>query len=254
MTISFDIAHDVAGDGPDVILLHSTVCDRRMWDPQVPALTAAGFRVTRADFRGYGETPMPDKPFNYAQDVSDLMDRLGIERAALVGSSGGGQVALEIAARWPARITSLILICTAMAGHEPSADLRAFGEREDELLEAGDVAGATDLNVDTWVGPEADDATREKVRAMQRHAFEVQLAPVGDDVVPIRVETDPATITARTLLISGAHDLADFREIAVELAGRIPGARHAELDWAGHLPTMERPGELNSLLVATLSA
>lgn len=254
MTISADIAFDVAGDGPDVILLHSTVCDRRMWDPQVPALTAAGFRVVRADFRGYGDTPMPTGPFNNAQDIAGLMDRLGIEHAAMVGSSGGGQAALEMAARWPERITTLVLICSAMAGHEASAELRAFGQREDELLEAGDIAGATALNVDTWVGPAADEATREKVRAMQRHAFEVQLGPVADEVAPIRVETDPATITARTLLISGAHDLIDFHEIAVKLAGRIPGARHVELEWAGHLPSLERPDELNSLLVATLSA
>ena len=151
-----------------------------MWDPQLPALVDAGYRVVRSDMRGYGDSPLPDRPYDNAQDVIDLLDQLGAEEFALVGSSGGGRLALEIAARRPHRVTSLALLCTALGGHEPSAELQAFGEREDALLEAGDVAGATELNVELWLGPHADEATREQVREMQRHAFEVQLAAVEE--------------------------------------------------------------------------
>jgi 3-oxoadipate enol-lactonase len=252
------LSHDVAGPaplagtagsaGPTVVLVHSTACDRRMWDPQMPALVEAGFRAVRCDLRGFGQTPMPDKPYNEAQDVIDLMDHLGAERAALVAASGGGRVALEVAARWPSRVTALALICTARAGHEPSTELRAFGEREDALLAAGDVAGATELNVDTWLGPHADEATRQRVREMQRHAFEVQLA-AADEVDEIEADADLTAITARSLLVSGRHDLADFRQIAVDLSGLLPDSRHIELDWAGHLPSLERPAEFNPILV-----
>jgi pimeloyl-ACP methyl ester carboxylesterase len=213
------LAYDEYGSGPAVVLLHSTVCDRRMWDPQVQPLTDAGFRLVRPDFRGYGDSPMPVAPYNNAQDVADLLDALGIQHAAVVAASGGGRVALEFAARWPSRVSALVLLNTAMAGHEPSEALRAFGDQEDKLLEAADLDGATDLNVRTWVGPEADEATREKVRQMQRHAFEVQLAG-GDDVEPIRVETDLRAITARTLVVTGAHDLPDFRETCRTGLGR----------------------------------
>jgi pimeloyl-ACP methyl ester carboxylesterase len=245
------LAHDGAGSGPTVVLLHSTVCDRRMWDPQLPALVEAGYRAVRADLRGFGETPMPDRPYNEAQDVVDLMDRLGAEHVALVAASGGGVVAQEVAARWPSRVTALALLCTARAGHEPSADLRAFGEREDALLEAGDVAGATELNVDTWLGPHADEATRELVRAMQRHAFEVQLAAT-DEPEAIKFDVDVSAITATALLVTGRHDLPDFRDIAVHLSGRLPRSRHLELDWAGHLPSLERPDVMNPILVEFL--
>jgi pimeloyl-ACP methyl ester carboxylesterase len=87
------LSHDVAGDGPTVVLLHSTVCDRRMWDPQVPALVASGFRVVRCDLRGFGGTPVPDGPYDDARDVSELF---GDGPVALVGASGGGKVALEV--------------------------------------------------------------------------------------------------------------------------------------------------------------
>jgi pimeloyl-ACP methyl ester carboxylesterase len=242
------LAHDAVGSGPTVLLLHSTVGDRRMWDPQMSVLADAGYQVVRCDLRGYGETPMPDRPYNDAQDVVDLLDLLGVEQVALIASSGGGRVALEVAARWPQRVIALALLCTAFAGHEPSADLQSFGEREDALLEAGDVTGATELNVATWVGPEADEVTREKVRQMQRHAFEVQLAAT-EEVASIKADTDLSAITAPSLLISGRHDLVDFRQIAVQLSGQLSDARHLEFAWAGHLPSLERPDDVNSVLI-----
>jgi 3-oxoadipate enol-lactonase len=247
------LAYDVEGSGPAVLLLHSTACDRRMWDAQAPTLVGAGYQVVCCDLPGYGDSPVPEGPYDEAQSVVELLDGLGVDRVAVVGSSGGGRVAQEVAARWPDRTAALALLCTALSGHEPGPELRAFGEREDELLEAGDVAGATELNVDTLLGPYADTATREKVRIMQRHAFEVQLA-ASAAAGPVRRPYNHAAITAPSLLVCGAHDLPDFRTIAVELTRRLPNARLIELDWAGHLPSLERPDELNRILVDFLAA
>lgn len=245
------ISYDEAGTGPAVVLLHSTVCDRRMWDPLWPVLVDAGYRLVRCDFRGFGTTPVPAAPHNDADDVMDLVGELDVGPVALVGASYGGKVALEIAARWPRQVTALALVCAAMPGHEPTDVLRNFWQREEELIDAGDVAGAVELNVATWLGPEADEATRERVRLMQRHAFDVQLA-APEEYEPIEVAFDLRAITAPSLVISGAKDLPDFRLIAATLAALLPGARPVELPWAGHLPTLERPSELSSMLTAYL--
>jgi pimeloyl-ACP methyl ester carboxylesterase len=245
------LAHDVAGNGPALILLHSAVCDRRMWDPQWQALVDAGYRVVRCDFHGHGDSPIPDQPFNDTDDVIELLKTLGIERTALVASSFGGQVALELAARRPDMVTAMVLLCARSPELVPSDTLRAFGRREEELLEAGDLDGAADLNVETFVGPEADDAVRQKVRLMQRRAFEIQLAV--DDVPYVESpEVDLSLIKAPVLAVSGAHDVPDFGQIAAGLPEKLPNARHQELPWAGHLPSLERPDEVTDLLTRFL--
>ncbi|MFE1417025.1 alpha/beta fold hydrolase [Streptomyces sp. NPDC085524] len=245
------LAYDTTGDGPTLVLLHSAACDRRMWDPQWSALAGAGYRVVRPDFRGFGESPLQDRRHNDAEDVLDLLDSLGVEQAVLVGSSYGGRVAVEIAARRPERVSAMMLLCSGLPGHEPGAELQAFGEREDELLEAGDVAGAVELNLDTWLGPDADEGVREQVRVMQRLSFDVQLA-APEGAGRRAVEIDLSAVKAPCLAVSGGHDVADFREIAARLPGLLSDARHLELPWAGHLPSLERPAVVTDLLLGFL--
>ncbi|MFJ2953253.1 alpha/beta fold hydrolase [Streptomyces sp. NPDC087270] len=247
------LAHGVTGDGPAVVLLHSGVCDRRMWERQVPALVAAGYRVVACDFRGFGESPLPGERHNDAEDVVELMDVLGIGRAALVGSSYGGHVSLEIAARRPERVAALALLCPGQPGHEPSAELRAIGEREDALLEAGEIAAAVELNVETWLGPDAGEEARAAVRTMQQRAFDVQLAaPEGAGRREVAV--DLSVVGAPCLAVSGGQDVTDFREIGARLPKLLTGAdvRHVELPWAGHFPGLERPEEVTELVTGFL--
>ncbi len=253
------LAYDMDGHGPAVLLLHSTACDRRMWDPQCQPLIDAGYRVIRFDFRGFGQTPAGTSAYTDVQDVVDLLAELKLDRAVCIGSSYGGRVALELAARWPNSVTALVLLCAGRPGQVPSARLRQFGRSEGQLLEAGDVAGAVELNLATWLGPEADADTREKVRVMQRHSFDVQLAAddiadgstdeIADDAVP---DVDLGKITAPCLAVSGAFDVPDFRAIAAELPSIVRTARHLELGWAGHLPNLERPAEITALLLGFL--
>ncbi|MFE5853884.1 alpha/beta fold hydrolase [Streptomyces sp. NPDC056500] len=248
-----NLTYDLAGTGPTVLLLHSTVCDRRMWDPQWPALVDAGWQVIRCDFRGYGETPAGRGPYSDADDVLALLDELHIDQAALVGSSYGGRVALETAALAPERVTALALLCAGLPDMGASPELVAFDEKETELFEANDLSGAAELNGRTWLGPDAGPAAHSAVRQMQQHAFEVQDAAAhehgehyGDR------DFDPQTLTAVTapaLVAFGAHDLPDFRATASRLASLLPSAELRELAWAGHLPALERPDETTGLLL-----
>jgi pimeloyl-ACP methyl ester carboxylesterase len=238
--------HRVTGSGPALLLLHSTACDSGQWDAQRDAL-AADHTVVTPDLRGFGGSPMPPEPYSDAEDVLALLDHLGIARTAVVGSSGGGHVALQLASAVPDRVSALVLLCAAAPGVERTPDVQEYGEREEALLLAGDIEAATALNVRTWLGPDADGPTRERFVAMQRHAFEVQLA-AGEEAVGRDLDVDLARVTAPATVVCGAKDLAFFRDVAHHLAAGLPAARLLELPWAGHLPNLQRPDETTELI------
>ncbi|WP_035903254.1 alpha/beta fold hydrolase [Knoellia subterranea] len=246
--------HDDEGSGPAVVLLHAGVADRRMWRPLVPALSAA-HRVVTPDLRGWGETPLPGGRYTDADDLAHLLDELGIDRATLVGASFGGRVALEFAAMHPDRVDTLVLLNPAYRGLEVTDPaIIEFDEQEDALLESGDIDGAVSLNVDLWLGPAATDEARVDLARMQRHAFEVQLAAdeLDPPPQPDRLEVDATQLHLPTTIVTGAHDATHFREVAALLTREIESSALVELDWAGHLPALERPVAVADLLLAHL--
>lgn len=246
------IWHEEQGCGEPVALLHSSVADSGMWDPQWEPL-GERFRVIRPDFRGHGRTPYAaEGPYTDAGDVADLLAALGLRRVALVGSSYGGKVALELATAHPDLVSRLVLL-NAGCGLPPTPDLEAFGAEEDRLIERGDVGGAAELNVRTWLGPEADEPVKARLAAMQRHAFEVQLA-ADPEPERGRAPIDLTVVTAPALVVIGGHDLPYFRESGRHIAETLPDATLLDLDWAGHLPSLERPAEITRLLTEFLSS
>ncbi|WP_344115658.1 alpha/beta hydrolase [Kribbella alba] len=247
------IFHRVVGDGPAVLLVHAGVADGRMWDRQIEDLSR-DHRVIAPDLRGFGETPLEvAEKYSDAGDLLDLLDELRLDNVAVVGASYGANVVLQAASRAPERFSRLVLIAPPVFTVERTPDLKAFGAEEDRLLEAGDVDGATEANVRTWLGPEADDEARELLRVMQKRAFEIQLA-AGDDVENEDYEVRPELLTMPVKLFTGAHDLQFFRDSAAYLVEALPSVEHVELAWAGHLPTLERPADGIELVRTALTA
>ncbi|HSC51120.1 MAG TPA: alpha/beta hydrolase, partial [Gaiellaceae bacterium] len=107
---------EVAGEGPAVALLHEGICDSRMWDDQWEAWSRS-FRLLRLDFRGFGRSPLGSEPYSHARDVLGVLEQHGIERAALVGVSLGGRVALEVALARPELVSALVLVAPGLPGH-----------------------------------------------------------------------------------------------------------------------------------------
>jgi 3-oxoadipate enol-lactonase len=131
--------------------------------------------------------------------------------------------------------------------------LRTIWRREQSLLEAGDLSGATDLMVDTWLGPDADQDHRALLRTMQRRAYEVQVTG-GDDGEPEDWPVTMAEITVPVTVVVGQLDHPFFRATARALAEGLPDAHLVELPWAGHLPSLERPAETARLVAAALGS
>lgn len=253
--------HEIAGDGPPVLLLHEGICDSRMWEQQWRTFPPA-HRTVKCDLRGFGQTPLPPEPYSHARDVVELLDRLQLGPAALVGVSLGGRVALEVALARPDLVDRLVLVGAGLPGHPPSDLLRRYFEEEEAALERGDLDAALEATLRTWVdGPrrrpeDVDPAVRRFVAEMQRRAYELWL-PVGQEAEeePLVPDVGSRYVELRlpTLVLVGTEDLPDMHEIAEKLAAGIPGARKVEIPGTAHVPSLERPDEFDRLVLPFLA-
>jgi 3-oxoadipate enol-lactonase len=247
------LPYDEVGSGPAVVLLHAGIADRTMWAEHLDPLAEAGYRVVAVDLPGFGEAPVPPGEQAAWMDVLQTMDELSIERAALVGNSFGGAVALRAAFVAPDRVSALVLISSPAPDLEPSPELEAVWEAEEAALERGDMDAAVDAVVNAWTLPDASQELRERVAAMQRRAYALGDPPTTE--APDPLEQDPealARLEVPTLVAAGERDMGDFLDGAEALARTLPRARHAVIEGAGHLAPLETPEEFRRLVLAFL--
>src|SRR4051812_34752698 len=148
-----------------------------MWCEHLEPLAAAGHRVVAVDLPGFGEAPVAPGDRPPWAGVLETMDALSIERAALIGSSFGGAVALRAAVVAPGRVSALALVSAPAPGVEPSPELEAAWAAEEAALERGDVEAAVAEVVGFWTLPGAPQALRDRVAEMQRRAYAHGEAP-----------------------------------------------------------------------------
>jgi pimeloyl-ACP methyl ester carboxylesterase len=251
---------DVHGKGPPVVLLHAGVADSRLWEPQLGSF-AQSHTVLRVDLPGFGNSPFETDPVSSRGAVRDAMDVEGIDRAAIVGVSLGGNTALELALESPERVSALVLVGAGLPDHDWSEEVRSFFAAEEEALERGDLDAAVDVNLRMWLaGPrrsleDIDPAQRKLVGEMQKQAFRQQKG--HEDVRMLRLEPPEserlAEVKVPTLVLTGDEDVADFHRIADRLATEIPGAERATIADAAHLPSLERPKEFDRIVLDFLA-
>ena len=254
------LAYDDLGAGTAVVLLHAGIADRRMWRGQIPAL-AARHRVVSLDLRGYGESELPDAAFANHDDVVGLLDGLGLDRAALVGCSFGGSVAIDTALAHPDRISALALFDTAVSGYKWSDEANDLWETLIGDVDSDDLDTTAEAELRFWVvGPDRrpdqlDPALLDLARQMDRRALATEQAL---SAVPV-TELDPPAIgrldeiRVPVLVGAGAADLPDISRLADRIAAAVPaGRRMPNVPDAAHLLPLERPDPVNAALLAFL--
>ena len=173
------------GAGPIVVLLHAGVADRRSWYAVAPRLADIG-TVVAYDRRGFGESPPSTRPFRHLDDLIAVLGQLGPERAWLVGSSMGGQLALDAAVSSPDRIAGLVLFAPAVSGAPEPEQLDPETQRLSDLLdaafEAGDLEQANRL--ETWLWLDGPTSPEGRVAGPARELALAMNAVVLDNAVP----------------------------------------------------------------------
>jgi 3-oxoadipate enol-lactonase len=242
-----DLWYEDTGSGVPVVLLHEGVVDSRIWDPFLP-LVRDRLRTIRYDQRGYGRSPLWDGPYSPVEDLISVLDVVGVEQAALVGTSRGGRIAIQAALERPERVSALVLVAAGVAGYALEIEGTPEQEARWEAAEAaGDVAELAELDMEIWA-PMGVDA---ELRAMFVENAEASNAE--DPVVEQPSVERLGEIAVPALVVTAGRDVPAMTDIGDLLAREVPGAQRAVIEEADHMVQWRAPQELAQLVVRFLT-
>ncbi|UJW86770.1 alpha/beta fold hydrolase [Devosia sp. SL43] len=248
------------GDGLAVVFLHAGVCDKRMWLSQMEAVADAGWHAIAYDRRGYGETSSEDEAFNHVDDLEALLEALDVHAAVFVGCSMGGGLAVDFALKHPGQVIGLVLIGTSITGapwHANDTE-QMIEAAEEDAYERGDLEMVNRVQAHEWLdGPRAQSG---RVGGAARELFlDMNAIVLGKPELTLE-ERRPdawrrvAEVAAPTLLIVGDQDFSALIDRHEHLSEEMPNAFAAVLEDVAHIPSIERPDLVNSMLLQFLDA
>jgi pimeloyl-ACP methyl ester carboxylesterase len=233
---------DTGGTGPVVVLLHAGTGSSQVWEHQLPAFTAAGYRVIAYDRRGYGPTvALEGGPVSTAaDDLEALRQFLKIDRFHLVGTAAGGIVATDYALSFADRLRSLV-IANSLVGVQDEEYLelgrrlrpKPFGDMPPDFRELGPAyRAANPKGTERWLELERRSRTPGAKPVVQPSKNTVTFKALESLRVPV-------------LLITGEADLYTPPPALRLFAERIRGSEVLILHEVGHSAFWEQPETFN---------
>jgi pimeloyl-ACP methyl ester carboxylesterase len=237
-----------------VVFLHDGLLHRAAWDAQFEAL-AGEYHLVRYDRRGYGNSAAATKPYSNIADLHGLVMHLGLSPCTLVGSSAGGNLAIQYTLIHPEAVEALVLVGAVVSGFSFSEH---FLERSNSitapLTERND-AKATLENAlrDRWLISAANAAAKENVRRIMMENLQNLIRPRDlDPFGEINAFPRLGEIKAPTYILVGEDDIPDAHAHAGAIQAGIRGADRQIIRGAGHLPYIEQPAAFNEALLGIL--
>jgi 3-oxoadipate enol-lactonase len=241
-----------------VVLIHGFPFTRGIWETQIDALAQTS-RVLSPDLRGAGKSNVPDGPYlmeRLAADVAVLLDALGVERAALVGHSMGGYVALAFARMFTERVTHLALIASRLRADTP-AEAATRRELADLLEREGSVEPAVQAYLPRLFAPQTLVRRPEAVDAAYAIARQNTAAGAAATLrgMALRAASDDIAedLDVPVLMMAGGRDLVVPIDEASADAEKFARGRLVVCDESAHLPMLEEPGRVAGTLQGWLS-
>jgi 3-oxoadipate enol-lactonase len=248
----FRMHYEVKGAGTPVLFIHGYPFDSSMWQPQAAAL-AGEARMIMPDLRGFGQSEVTAPPYSmdrFADDLRELLDQMGIERAVLAGLSMGGYIAFAFYRKAPERVRALALLDTRPQPDSPEG--REGRKKAAETARSEGAAAIAKGLIPKLFSPktlESEAPVVGQVRQMMERqpvdGIVGALAAMADrpDSTPTLTE-----ITCPTLILVGADDVLTPPDASREMHAAIRGSQLEIIPDAGHLSTMEQAERVNAIL------
>lgn len=236
-------SHPGLGGGEAMVLVHGLGGHAESWAAVMPKL-ARNTRVLAPDVVGFGGTEAPPEGMSLSsltKYLGGFLDAMGIRRAVLVGNSLGGAVSIKYAARNPERVERLFLLNSAGLLHDAPSSLEPDDRekaRELWVITAGSRTPLPNFFLDDMVRRAKSPARRAYLRSGE----------------PTDVREDLPRIEAPTTIIWGARDGLIPGSHGEEMHAAVPGAELIMLPEAAHVPQIQAPEEVVSIIRGRLAS
>ncbi|WP_280445131.1 alpha/beta fold hydrolase [Nocardia brasiliensis] len=249
------VVQDGPSDAPTVVLLHGLGGSIAWWDPVLPALR--DLHVLRVDLLGHGASAKPADGYGtpeHARRVATVLDKLGVQRAIVVGHSTGGAVATSLAEQRRDLVTAITLIDTgprvdAFLGDSAVARLittPVVGQliwrlrTEGLIRQAMSTAFTREVQIPDQLIADAKGMTYRSLISTDKASSEF----LAERPIPSRL----AELDLPTLVIFGAEDRR-WQPSSAQDYRQVPHARIEILDGVGHSPMFEDPDMTAALIL-----
>lgn len=253
-----------AGQGPRVILFHSSVSGARQWGSLMEML-ADRYHLVAINLFGYGKTPAwadgrPQSLVDQASLIAPFLPQDG-EAVSIVGHSFGGSVAMKAAALYKEHVDRLVLIePNPFYLLEQHGKAEAYQEAKNlrDAIKASGQSGlwktAAEIFANYWTGMGSWDAMPDD----RRSKFAEALKPNIHEWDAVMNETTPMTdwqakLPNRTTVISANDTVRSIREICAVMEASAPRWNHKRIDKGGHMAALTKPDLMNPIIADALN-
>jgi 3-oxoadipate enol-lactonase len=242
----FSLFYEIHGSGPAVIFAHGAGGTHMSWWQQVPVL-AKNYRCITIDHRTYGysrDTAGGPGRRAFVQDLTGLLDQLGVQKVSLVGQSMGGTTVLGFASKHPDRVSALIMSDTT------------GGYSDDEIAALRKKLAPSASSIARAFAP--DFAQREPAKYFlyrEINSLTLQADPAPAAAAGTAASTDIKPVLAAkipVLFIVGAEDQLIPPPIIEAMHNKMPGSQLVKVPGAGHSVYFEKPDEYNRIVTEFL--
>ncbi len=273
-----DIAPEGAGNGQTIVLLHGGLGFAATFKNTIPVLTKAGYRVVVPDQIGFGKSSKEVVRYSmrlWSKNTHDLLTSLGVQKAALLGHSMGGGLAIRYALMYPAAVSKLVLENPlGLEDYGLAVPFKTVDELTEDYAKAswGSIQALQASTYAHWRDEYADNA-----RALFRMTKDPNFRQVAYAQATIQsailwgepIVYELRNVAAPTLITWGEKDrtapgkgyaapalrstLGDFPKLVANAVAQMPQAKAVQIDGVAHVPHVEDPGTFHRIILEFLS-